>query len=168
MDFDSLLNEASANNERQRTNLLIPSRQISQNGLHVWVGPHYDKRSQERLNAESNSDFKNMMIKFANDPISKEVENMEVDSQNASDFCLFSDRNLGVAITKTSVSLNKKHSKFEDCYLIKTLSDTLFPYSNQVLYRVPDEGECRRFTEEDRQSMNWKQQKAFTRGGRGI
>jgi len=164
--FELLLVEAS-DNKKVKSNLKIPLN--SKNSLHVWTGEHYDQRSRERLTTpQSQRDFNDMMVKFAKDPIAHEVEAMEIDSKNSSRFCLYNDRNLGVALVKKTISLPKNPKILEECYLITTLKHDLFPYSNQVLYKVPDNGPCRRFNKEDMAKLKGPQLKAFKKGGRGI
>jgi hypothetical protein len=130
----------------------------------IMLTDHWNDRQSERLDAQQLSDFKNMLTKFAADPIKSEVVALEPDSPY-SKFCLYDDRNLGTAIAKRSIPLPKSE-KFVITYAVTTVSPEMFPYSNQTLYKVPDQGPVRKFTDDDKKMFTQKQQQALSKTGR--
>ena len=130
----------------------------------LLLSDHAYNRLKERLDERLLIDFKKMIVKFAQDPIVQEVRDMPPGDRH-SEFCVYDERFLGAAIVKKERMIpNTK--KFHNIYEITTVSPGLLFYSHQTLYKVPDEGPCRKFNQEDSEQLSNSQAKGVSRTGR--
>lgn len=130
----------------------------------IMLGDHWNARQAERLSANQLLDFKSMLLKFSRDPIKSQVIEMEPDDRY-SEFCLYNDENLGTSIAKKSIP-HPTTKELHTIYMVTTVSPGLLFYSWQTLYRVPNEGPVRRFSQEDLKTLSNSQNKGLSKGGR--
>lgn len=126
---------------------------------------HYGDRETQKLLANEQREIGRMFGKFVRDPVSKQVTSVDV--EDGMSFCLYNDDNLGVALTKKEFKFDNIDDYFVG-YLVTTVSQGLFPYSDQQLFRVPNDPSepCRLFNEQDKESLTPSQKKALGKQGR--
>jgi len=126
---------------------------------------HYGDRESQRLIFAEQTEIGRMFSKFIKDPISSKVTN--ADPEEGFSFCLYNDENLGVALQKREFMFDDIDDFFTG-YLVTTVHRNLLPYSNQQLFRVPNDPNepCRLFNEEDLETLTPQQRRAISRRGR--
>lgn len=141
-----------------------PDPQNKVDGI-ILGSKHYKDRETEKLVISEQQEVGRMLAKFVKDPVSNRVTS--VDADEGISFCLFNDNNLGVALLKKEFKFDKKNDYFTG-YLITTVSQSLFPYSDQQLFRVPNDPNepCRLFNKDDLKTLSRSQSKALTKTGR--
>lgn len=131
----------------------------------ILASKHYKDRETEKLVISEQQEIVRMFKKFVKDPVSRKVTNVDVDEGIS--FCLFNDNNLGVALKKREFKFDQTDDLFVG-YLVTTVSQSLFPYSDQLLFRVPNDPNepCRLFNEQDKETLSRSQTKALGKQGR--
>lgn len=141
-----------------------PNKKNDVDGI-ILGSRHYEQRETQRLIFSERKEVSRMFKKFVNDPISTVVTS--ADPEEGKSFCLYNDDNLGVAVLKKEFMFDKANNFFTG-YLITTVSQNLLLYSNQTLFKVPNDPSepCRLFNAEDLASLTPAQRRGLGPQGR--